>query len=104
MNKETVHDNTYDETSWDEYIQKIKEEIVNEKDAHVRLHKKSLRAKLSKLRFDGIITFDEYKELLSLIEKRDKVRTINWLSTFNTDSATECFTAVQRLKESVNDK
>jgi len=29
---------------------------------------------------------------------------INWLSTFNTDSATECFTAVQRLKESVNDR
>lgn len=26
----------------------------------------------------------------------------DWLSTFNTDSATECFTAVQRLKESVN--
>ena len=24
-----------------------------------------------------------------------------WLSTFNTDSATECFTAVQRLKESL---
>ena len=27
-----------------------------------------------------------------------------WLSTFNTDSVTECFTAVQRLKESVNDR
>lgn len=27
-----------------------------------------------------------------------------WLSSFNTDSATECFTAVQRLKESVNDR
>ena len=26
---------------------------------------------------------------------------ISWLSTFNTESATECFTAVQRLKESV---
>ncbi len=25
-----------------------------------------------------------------------------WLSSFNTDSATECFTAVQRLKESLN--
>lgn len=24
-----------------------------------------------------------------------------WLSTFNTDSATECFTAVQRLKEKI---
>ena len=28
----------------------------------------------------------------------------DWLSTFNTDSATACYTAVQRLKESVNDK
>ena len=27
-----------------------------------------------------------------------------WLSTFNTESATECFTAVQRLKESVDDR
>lgn len=71
-------------------------------EAYVKLHKKSLRAKLSKLRFDGVITLDEYKELLSLMEKRDKVRAINWLSTFNTDSATECFTAVQRLKESLN--
>lgn len=104
MNKETIHDNTSGETSWDEYIQKIKEEITNEKDTHVKLHKKSLRAKLCKLRFDGVITFDEYMELLSLIQKRDKVRTKNWLSTFNTDSATECFTAVQRLKEKINDK
>lgn len=101
MNKETVHDNTYDETSWDEYIKKIKEEITNEKDTYVRLHKKSLRAKLCKMRFDGIITINEYKELLSLIEKRDRVKAISWLSSFNTDSATECFTAVQRLKESL---
>lgn len=28
----------------------------------------------------------------------------DWLSTFNTESATECFTAVQRLKESVDDR
>ena len=27
----------------------------------------------------------------------------DWLSTFNTDSATECFTAVQRLKEKIYD-
>lgn len=26
-----------------------------------------------------------------------------WLSTFNTESATACFTAVQRLKEGVNE-
>lgn len=28
----------------------------------------------------------------------------DWLQTFNTDSATECYTAVQRLKESLNDR
>ena len=27
-----------------------------------------------------------------------------WLLSFNTDSATECFTAVQSLKESLNDR
>ena len=27
----------------------------------------------------------------------------DWLSTFNTESATECFTAVQQLKERVNE-
>lgn len=27
---------------------------------------------------------------------------ISWLSTFNTESATACYTAVQRLKESLN--
>lgn len=70
-------------------------------EAYVKLHKKSLRAKLSKLRFDGVITLDEYKELLSLMEKRDKVNISNWLSTFNTESATECFTAVQELKKKV---
>ncbi|MBO7696772.1 MAG: hypothetical protein J6T10_29445 [Methanobrevibacter sp.] len=26
-----------------------------------------------------------------------------WLQTFNTDSATECFTAIQRLKESLDE-
>lgn len=71
--------------------------------AYVRLHTKSLRARLSKLRFDGVITLDEYKELLSLMEKRDKVNISNWLSTFNTESATECFKAVQQLKERVNE-
>ena len=69
--------------------------------AYGKLHKKSLRARLSKLRFDGVITVEEYRELLSLMEKRDKVNILNWLSTFNTESATECFTAVQLLKEKI---
>lgn len=28
----------------------------------------------------------------------------DWLLTFNTESATACYTAVQRLKENVNDR
>lgn len=28
----------------------------------------------------------------------------DWLKTFNTDSATECFTAVQQLKERINEQ
>lgn len=28
----------------------------------------------------------------------------DWLLTFNTESATACYTAVQRLKESLNDR
>lgn len=28
----------------------------------------------------------------------------DWLSTFNTDSATECFTAVQELKKQIEKK
>ena len=29
---------------------------------------------------------------------------VSWLSSFNTDSATECFTAVQELKKRLEDK
>lgn len=32
-----------------------------------------------------------------------KAKETEWLQTFNTESATACFTAVQRLKESVNE-
>jgi len=28
----------------------------------------------------------------------------SWLSSFNTDSATECFTAIQQLKEKMNER
>lgn len=39
----------------------------------------------------------------TIIEKAERQSYEDWLKTFNTDSATECFTAVQRLKESVNE-
>ena len=43
------------------------------------------------------------KELeLALLQYFNKPKFIkDWLSTFNTNSATECFTAVQRLKEEI---
>lgn len=41
------------------------------------------------------------------IERRDHQladkKSKEWLSTFNTESATECFTAVQQLKEKIYD-
>lgn len=46
------------------------------------------------------------KELeLALLQYFNKPKLIkDWLSTFNTESATECFTAVQQLKEIINDR
>lgn len=46
------------------------------------------------------------KELeLALLQYFNKPNLIkDWLSTFNTESATECFTAVQRLKERMNEQ
>jgi hypothetical protein len=43
-------------------------------------------------------------EALITIEQQQNIKDwlSYWLSTFNTDSATECFTAVQELKEKLN--
>ena len=39
----------------------------------------------------------------STVQETEITRKINeWLSTFNTDSATACFTAVQELKKKVS--
>lgn len=44
------------------------------------------------------------KEALDLAIKALEQQTCeDWLSTFNTESATECFTAVQQLKEKIYD-
>lgn len=52
-----------------------------------------------------IIDKEELKQiLLNGMQKQqtyEKQIIKDWLSTFNTDSATACFTAVQRLKERV---
>ena len=47
--------------------------------------------------------WNEARTLLDALEKdgKDKINVKEWLSSFNTDSATECFTAVQRLKEAI---
>lgn len=37
--------------------------------------------------------------LQETLEMREKANIAAWLSSFNTDSATECFTAVQELKK-----
>ena len=41
--------------------------------------------------------------LQEILEMQEKANIAAWLSSFNTDSATCCFTAVQQLKERVNE-
>lgn len=54
----------------------------------------------------NIVIFELEKEALDLaikaLEQQEDIKT--WLSSFNTDSATECFTAVNNLKEKINGK
>ena len=45
------------------------------------------------------ITLEEIEQLPSVTPSIKE-----WLSSFNTDSATDCFTAVQQLKEKIYDK
>ena len=40
----------------------------------------------------------------TIIEHAERQSYEEWLSTFNTDSATECFTAVQELKRGLNNE
>lgn len=48
---------------------------------------------------------DEVEEALDMAVKALRQQPYkDWLSTFNTESATACYTAVQRLKESVDDR
>ena len=53
----------------------------------------------------GNLTTTDRREFQQWVEDLETVPTNlqDWLSTFNTESATECFTAVQRLKERVNE-
>ena len=55
------------------------------------------------------IPIDEYEHIVyeddGIDELREKIADSTplktWLKSFNTDSATECFTAIQKLKEGV---
>ncbi len=40
----------------------------------------------------------------TIIEHAERQSYEEWLQTFNTDSATECFTAVQELKRGLNNE
>lgn len=40
-------------------------------------------------------------KLIEIVQNSTPIK--DWLSTFNTESATECFTAVQQLKEKIYD-
>lgn len=46
---------------------------------------------------------EELKRIL-LLGLNSDAQIKSWLSSFNTDSATECFTAVQELKKRLEDK
>ena len=50
-----------------------------------------------------IVDPKEGKRVFILKNKIDK-DIKDWLNSFNTDSATECFTAVQQLKEKMNER
>lgn len=48
------------------------------------------------------MTEEEIQE--TVIQAKVEARLYEWLMSFNTDSATECFTAVQELKRRLEDK
>lgn len=63
-------------------------------DVYTRLFDKGIQ--------DNEIAIDDICEIARALRLGKPLK--EWLSSFNTDSATECFTAVQRLKESLNDR
>lgn len=62
----------------------------------------SLRNKIKHLAYKGELNEREKDRILNALDREEKV--CEWLSSFNTDSATECFNAVQELKKRLEDK
>lgn len=57
----------------------------------------SLRNKIKHLAYKGELNERERDRILNALDREEKV--CEWLSSFNTESATCCFTAVQQLKK-----
>ena len=60
--------------------------------------------KIPKEYYNAIKAIPDYQCSFDMLIIKNGTPLKEWMSTFNTDSATECFTAVQRLKESLNDR
>lgn len=54
-----------------------------------------------KITDDGVYLYQTIITKEAFVEAYNKWIVKDWLSTFNTDSATACFTAIQRLKAEV---
>lgn len=62
----------------------------------------SLRNKIKHLAYKGELNERERDRILNALDREEKV--CEWLSSFNTESAPQCFNAVQQLKEKLNGK
>ena len=62
----------------------------------------SLRNKIKHLAYKGELNKREKDRILNALDSDAQIK--SWLSSFNTDSATECFTAVQELKKKMEGK
>lgn len=60
----------------------------------------SLRNKIKHLAYKGELNERERDRILNALDSDAQIK--SWLSSFNTESATCCFTAVQQLKEKLN--
>lgn len=102
-----------DEGEIDEIMQALDlESILNKIKEEIRDHAYCINERTGK---EGVY-FETVEEIIDKhIERKDMAikeleqqpyenRIKEWLSSFNTESATDCFTAVQRLKEKIYDK
>lgn len=59
----------------------------------------SLRNKIKHLAYKGELNEREKDRILNALDREEKV--CEWLSSFNTESAPQCFNAVQELKKDI---